>query len=94
MTGPSNQKASSGAAVFRMAKMNTSAWIAAIDQEIASLEQARRLLSGGSVPSNPRRTTVSVKKASSKKRIMSAEGRARIAEAQRQRWANRKKAAK
>jgi hypothetical protein len=73
--------------------------LSSIDAEIAKLEEAKRLLSGSPdlVPSVVRRgrpmgaTKAAPVKA---KRVMSAEGRARIAEAQRKRHAARKRAAK
>jgi hypothetical protein len=55
--------------------------IEAIDAEISRLQQVRKLLSGTGTRGG-------------KRGAMSAEGRARIAEAQRKRWAQRKKAAK
>jgi hypothetical protein len=56
--------------------------IAALDEEIARLEQVRSLLSGAptSITSQP-----------TKKRTMSAEGRARIIAAQKVRWAKSRK---
>jgi hypothetical protein len=55
--------------------MDTKQVLAELDAEIARLEQVRRLLAGAVDPG---------RKA---KRTMSAEGRARIAAAQRKRWA-------
>jgi hypothetical protein len=67
-----------------------------IDAEIARLQQARQLLSGTPVkrgPGRPRILKGTVKPAPKKKRgRMSAEGRARIAAAQKARWAKVKKA--
>ena len=64
----------------------------AIDDEISKLQQARKLLqsSGGSklvsgLPSNGRKTRA--------KRTLSPEARARIAAAQKRRWAKQKKEA-
>jgi hypothetical protein len=54
-------------------RMDTKQVLAELDAEIARLEQVRRLLAGGRKP----------------KRTMSAEGRARVAAAQRKRWAAR-----
>jgi hypothetical protein len=71
--------------------------IAGIDQEIARLEQARNLLAGD----QPRRgrprgsgagRKTAAKTGATKQRRLSAEGRKRIAEAMRKRWAERKKA--
>jgi hypothetical protein len=63
--------------------------IAEIDKEIARLQQARELLSGGGggVPSPFSQRT-------RKKRVLSPEARERIAEAQKKRWAKQKAAAK
>ena len=63
--------------------------LSAIDQALAALGQARKTLSATSAP-----TKVSTKTAAPSKRGMSEEGRGRIAEAQRKRWAAHKKAAK
>jgi hypothetical protein len=64
-----------------------------IDTEIASLQQVRTLMTGRVVrgPKGLQAETVKPKK---KKRKMSPEGRARIAAAQKARWAAQKKAAK
>ena len=83
--------------------MQTEQIIAAIDAEISKLQEAKELLSSGSVSSAPQRAkrgrpkgskNAPVKEQSERKRTLSAEGRARIAEAQRQRHAARKKAVK
>jgi hypothetical protein len=61
-----------------------------IDSEIARLQQARKLLAniGNSVTSTGRAAKKRSSKASStKKRVLSAEARKRIADAQRKRWA-------
>ena len=64
--------------------------------EIARLTQARDLLSDGAVvkrgPVRPKVTTV-VAKPTKKKRNLSPEGRKRIAEAVRRRWAAQRKTA-
>lgn len=72
-----------------------------IDAEIARLQQARALLSGTIAkpekrkPGRPKSTTTApVAPAKKKKRNLSPEGRARIAEAVRRRWAAAKKAGK
>jgi hypothetical protein len=77
--------------------------LATIDQEIAQLQQARALLSGGAAPvtkrkaGRPRKTaavlTPAAKPAKKKKRNLSPEGRKRIAEAVKRRWAAQKAAA-
>jgi hypothetical protein len=66
--------------------------LASIDAEIAQLQQARILL-GGTVPSKKRAGRPKKAKPAKKKSTMSAEGRKRIADAQRKRWALKKKSA-
>jgi hypothetical protein len=73
--------------------MDTIEIIQSIDAEIARLEQARNLLNGHTAP--PKRGRPASSKATAtpkpaKRRKMSAEGRARIAAAQRARWAKAK----
>jgi hypothetical protein len=77
--------------------------LSSIDAEIAKLQEAKRLLSGSPdlLPAVVRRgrpkssTKAASDPASAQpRRVMSAEGRARIAEAQRKRHAARKRAAK
>lgn len=70
--------------------MSVSGLISSLDAEIARLQQARELLAALNSP----KTKVSPVKPTKKRRKMSAAGRARIAEAQRKRWAAQKKAAK
>jgi hypothetical protein len=60
-----------------------------IDNEIARLQQARNLLAGESVR-GAKRGKPAVKRAPSKRR-MSPEGRRKIAEAMKRRWAERRK---
>lgn len=76
--------------------------LAGIDQEIARLQHARNLLAGdqprrgrprGSTSKKTVKAAKTVKPTARKKRKLSAEGRKRIAEAMRKRWAERKKAA-
>jgi hypothetical protein len=67
--------------------METQAIIVEIDSELATLRLARELLVG----TNNGHVAPRAKK---KRHTMSAEGRARIAAAQRARWAKQKKAAK
>jgi hypothetical protein len=74
--------------------MDTSQILAAIDEEIARLEQAKSLLTGTTTKRSPGRPPSSAATAPAKKRTMSAAGRARIAAAQKARWAKAKKAAK
>jgi hypothetical protein len=65
-------------------RMDTKALVAAIDEEIDHLQKARSLLTGHTAPLKRGRPPA-------KKLTMSAEGRARIAAAQRLRWARAKK---
>lgn len=81
--------------------MEVSRIIAEIDAQILKLQQARALLAESSAPTRPGpgRPKGSVKKAvaptKKSKRNLSAEGRKRIAEAMKKRWAeHRKQAAK
>ena len=80
--------------------MEVSRIIAEIDAQISKLEQAKALLQGTSTtgtgrgrprknvpPTTPAATKGSVKK----KRNLSADARKRIAEAQKRRWAERRK---
>ena len=83
--------------------------LATIDSEIANLQQARALLSGGAAPAAKRKAgrpkKSAYKKAAAvspaaakpakrkKKRHLSPEGRKRIAEAVKKRWAAQKAAA-
>ena len=76
--------------------------IAAIDSQIAKLQQARALLSETQTsivrgPGRPKSTTTAatpVVKAARRKRVLSAEARKRIADAQKRRWAEHRKATK
>jgi hypothetical protein len=74
--------------------MDTSEVIQSIDAEIARLEKARALLNGHvSTPAKrgrPLGSAVTTKTTSKPRRKMSAEGRARIAAAQKARWAKAK----
>jgi hypothetical protein len=84
--------------------MGLSEILASVDREIALLQQARTLLSGGTAAiirrraGRPRKVVAAVappaaKSAKKKKRNLSPEGRKRIAEAVKRRWAAQKKAA-
>jgi hypothetical protein len=70
--------------------------LALIDAEIARLTQVRSLLAGiGKISSkvierNTRKSVAPVKTRKKAKRVLSAEARARIADAQRKRWAAQK----
>jgi hypothetical protein len=74
--------------------------LAQVDAEIARLQQARALLVGIGAPSRGRgrpkqqTTEPALSKPAKKKRNLSPEGRARIAEAVRRRWAKQKAAKK
>jgi hypothetical protein len=89
--------------------MGISEILASVDREIALLQQARTLLSGTVAPApkkkvgRPRKVVAVPKKAAvapaakparKKKRNLSPEGRARIAEAVKRRWAAQKAAQK
>ena len=69
--------------------MEVSKILVELDKEIARLKEARTLLAGGAAPARG----TSKKKAVAKpgKRTMTAEGRRRIAEAMKKRWAERRK---
>ena len=78
--------------------MNTEQILESIDAELARLEQAKQLLGGTAAPAKPGRpkksapakAAVQKKEKKAGKRTMSAEGRARIAAAQKARWAKAK----
>ena len=70
--------------------------IAEIDAQISKLQQARQLLAGTSVSASPKpgrgRPKGSKNATGTKrKRVLSADARKRIADAQRRRWAERRK---
>jgi len=69
--------------------------LAQIDVEIAQLQRARTLLSGGTGAAAPKKSAKgpAASKGRKKKRNLTPEGRKRIAEAVRRRWAEQKKAA-
>lgn len=80
--------------------MQVSRIIAEIDAEISKLQQARALLSGGEVaapkagrgrPKGSKNSVVAKPAVAKKKRKLSPEGRKRIAEAMKRRWAERRK---
>jgi hypothetical protein len=70
--------------------VNTQELLAAIDQEIARLQNARNLLAGSGETKRRGRPSGTGKKPA-KKRTLSAAARQKIAEAQRKRWAAQKK---
>lgn len=72
--------------------MGVSEILVQIDREIAQLQHARSLLSGKAA-SATKKTTAPAAKKSKKKRNLTPEGRKRIAEAVKRRWAEQKKAA-
>jgi hypothetical protein len=69
--------------------------LAQIDLEIAQLQRARSLLGGGraKAPKKSAATQAAKKAVKKKKRNLTPEGRKRIAEAVRRRWAEQRKAA-
>jgi hypothetical protein len=68
--------------------------LAELDKEIARLQQARTLLSGEAVRKRgPVKKKAAGAKPAPKKRKLTPEGRKRIAEAMKRRWAERKKLA-
>ena len=75
--------------------MGVSEILAQIDHEIAQLQHARTLLAGKAVsaPKKAAAAPAAKKSARKKKRNLSPEGRKRIAEAVKRRWAEQKKAA-
>jgi hypothetical protein len=68
--------------------VNTHEIISALDDEIARLQHARTLIAGLTTQKQIGRPLAL---ASPKKRVISDEGRKRMADAQRKRWAARKK---
>jgi hypothetical protein len=79
--------------------LDTESIIQEIDSEISRLEQAKAILSETTVkrsPGRPKRTQPVIKTVAVEptKRVMSAEGRAKIAAAQKLRWAKSRRAAK
>ena len=72
--------------------MGVSEILAQLDREIAQLQQARALLAGASISKNRKTKTPATRKAA-KKRNLTPEGRKRIAEAVKRRWAEQRKAA-
>ncbi len=72
--------------------MDTNSIIQAIDKEIAALQSARAILAKGMSGQNG--TSASAESGAKKKRRLTPEGRARIAEAVKRRWAKQRKATK
>ncbi len=75
--------------------MGVSEILAHIDREIAQLQQARALLGGAGATKAKKAPAPAAKRVakSKKKRNLTPEGRKRIAEAVKRRWAEQKKAA-
>ena len=73
--------------------MGVSDILSEIDREIERLQQARTLLSGGDGRTAKRAVSAGSEKPPKRKRNLSPEGRKRIAEAVKRRWAKQKKAA-
>jgi hypothetical protein len=67
--------------------------IAEIDAQISKLQQARALLAGASQPARkgPGRPRGTAKATGKRKRKLTPEGRKRIADAMKKRWAERRK---
>jgi len=74
--------------------MNTSSIVAALDEEITRLHNARSFIAGSASPKRRGRPPASKSgvAAVTKKRTHSPEARKKIADAQRRRWAKQKKA--
>jgi hypothetical protein len=77
---------------FTLKYMRVNEILASIDAEISTLQRARALLIR--TEPNTLREKASGKKPLKKRRTLSPEAKARIAEGQRKRWAAQKKAAK
>lgn len=74
--------------------MGVSDILSQIDREIAQLQQARALLGGGrTIAPKKAAAAPAARKSGKKKRNLTPEGRKRIAEAVKRRWAEQKKAA-
>lgn len=74
--------------------MGVSEILTQIDREIAQLQHARALLAGKAVSATKKAAAMpAAKKPGKKKRNLTPEGRKRIAEAVKRRWAAQKKAA-
>lgn len=74
--------------------MQTSELITGIDDELSRLRQVRALLSGGGAAPNSSDVARVLTNRPRKKRRLSAEARAKIAAAQKKRWARQKAASK
>lgn len=74
--------------------MPTTNIIAELDAEIARLQQVKALLTGTTTKRSAGRRAASVAPVAPQKRILSPEARAKIAAAQKKRWAKFKKTKK
>ena len=72
--------------------MGISEILAQIDKEIAQLQKARTLLEDKAAPRAKKAAVAPAPKKTTKKRNLTPEGRKRIAEAVKRRWAEQKKA--
>lgn len=73
--------------------MGVSEILAQIDREIAQLQKARTLLGGAGAKKPSKAAAPAARKAAKRKRKLTPEGRKRIAEAVKRRWARQKAAA-
>ena len=71
--------------------MSIDSVISSIDAEVERLQKARALLAGVGTVTHGKLTTSAASGKMARKRVLSAEGRRHIAEAQRKRWAKQKK---
>jgi hypothetical protein len=76
------------------AMQSSKAILVEVDAEIARLKQARKLLADDGYISTAKAAPGITKRKKKKKSVMSEEGRKRIAEAQKKRWARNKKTSK
>jgi hypothetical protein len=79
-----------GKPVIYSSYMSIETILAEIDAEIARLTQVRSLLAGSRTISSGTRSKTSPANRTRRKRVLSAEARKRIADAQRKRWAAQK----
>lgn len=80
--------------IWYLIGMNTSSIVAALDEEIARLQNARSFIAGSASPKRRGRPPQfkPALSAAPKRRTLSPEARKKIADAQRKRWAKEKKA--
>lgn len=72
--------------------MGVSEILIQIDREISRLQQARALLAGNAGSASKKISAPAAQKTAKKKRNLTPEGRKRIAEAVKRRWAEQRKA--